>query len=341
MKGSGMEFREPPQQRGSRASSDRIARGLLVGNLLLLMVVIALMIQPRLARREQEEAARVRDVAAKLQAAGALEEAAALYAQYLKLPAAARDTSGGLAYSVAMNYLDSGDYRRALRWLYEAESIGVAPELEDELASRIVECLERLGRHHVAQAALERRVRLDADSGKEAESGEGADVVLARIGSRTIARSEVERALDDLPPQLAAAFAGTEGRRQFLQRFVAEELLWSKARKLGIDSDPEVLRQHEEALRGLAVAHFVETEVVEKIHVDEADLRNYHAAHSERYSQADERGDEVVVPFEDVRSLVERDYRREKVEAAYSELIDSELAVQDVELYPERWGSEN
>ena len=40
------------------------------------------------------------------------------------------------------------------------------------------------------------------------------------------------------------------------------------------------------------------------------------------------------------RPLVERDYRLMKMQSVYDELIDTELATQDVEMYGEKMGRE-
>ncbi|MDX1502167.1 MAG: hypothetical protein R3325_07375, partial [Thermoanaerobaculia bacterium] len=238
-----------------------------------------------------------------------------------------------IAYSLGDTYIKNGQYEKALRWLYEAESWDDG-ELAEEIGPKIVHALERLGRHHAAQTALERRSGL-GEGGERRRAP--TDPVVARIGSREVTRSEVDRALDDLPPQLAQRFQGVEGRREFLRSYVAEELLWEKAQKLEYHDDPEVRRGHEQLLRQLAVARFVEREVLGKIEVDEDDLANFFAAHRERYAPPSKEGEESVPPtLEQVRPAVERDYRLMKTQSATAELIDSELAAAGVELFPER-----
>ena len=89
-------------------------------------------------------------------------------------------------------------------------------------------------------------------------------------------------------------------------------------------------------LKQLAVTRFVEQEVLQQIKVDETDLVNYFEANRDRYQQQADAGGEREVTFEQVRQLVEGDYQMIKMQAAYNELIESELAAQDVELFPER-----
>jgi len=327
-----MELREPPVQ-PTASHVDGLSRGLLVVVLLVLLVLGWVLV----SRSSHEtgspiDAAGIREVAAKLQAAGALDEATLQYERYLEVGRPDRQVWAGIATSLGNNYLEAGRYESALRWYYEAETMG-AGEFNEELAGRIVQTLERLGRSFAAQAALSSRAGLS----ESAVERPADDPVVARIGEDEIRRSEVERALDDLPPELATELASSAGRSRFLERYVADELLWRKALKLEYDRDPEVLRQHDQLLKQLAVARFAEQEILSQIEIDEADLRNHFEANKGRFTPPPKAGEEASEPtFEKVRSAVERDYRLMKMQSAYQSLVDSELAAQDVELFPEK-----
>ena len=326
-----MELREAPRADRSR-EGETLNRWLLVLVVLLLVgTMLWLVFGQASSGRDAGTAERHREVAAKLQAAGALDEAAELYASYLENGAVAVEKRARIAYSLGTNYMQSGQFDKALRWFYETESLG-AGELADELSSRIVHCLERLGRHHAAQAAMESRVQLEADPVRRSDE----DPVVARIGQTEIRRSQVDRALDALPPEIASRFSTPEGREELLRKYVADELLWQKAVKLEYDRDPEVQQRQTEVLKQLAVTRFVEKEVLEQITVDQSDLRNYFEANRARYEQQGVEGEAQEVDFDQVRQVVERDYQMLKMQSAYNDLIDSELSAQDVELFPER-----
>lgn len=328
-----MDLRQPPRV-ADRRSANVTSTWLLI-LILVLLVGLSLwtFLEAGSSGTTQSAAQTHRQVAAKLQAAGALDEAAQLYAAYLRESDAPDDQRARIAYSLGTNYMQSGRYDKALRWFYETEILG-AGDLADELSSRIVHCLERLGRHHAAQAAVESRVQLDPD-GVERPAD---DPVVARVGQTQIHRSEVMRSLDSLPREVASSFSTPAGQQELLRKYVADELLWRKAVKLEYDRDPEVSSRQAELLKQLAVTRFVEKEVLEKILVDEADLQNYFAANRDRYRQNQGEAATEEVSLEQVRQQVERDYRMIKMQSAYGDLIDSELATQDVELYPERMG---
>ena len=325
-----MELRQPPRM-VSNAQPDRRTRGLLWAILVLLLLLCGwVAVRGVSQERDAERVERSRMVASKLLAAGVLDDAATLYGEVLDQSPGLDETAVGMAYSLGKTYLKAGQYEKALRWFYEAELMGPG-DLADEVSSGIVNCLERLGRHHAAQSALDRRVQL-ADVVRPE-----SDTVVAKIGEMEIRLSEVERALDDLPPELAGAFAGAEGRRKFLEKYVADELLWRKASKLEYDRDPEVQRRYDQALRQLAVARFVDQELLRDLQVDETDLRNHYEANRERYQQAAAGGNkDQEITFETARPAVEAEYRMVKLRAAYDEVIASELAAQDVEIYPEK-----
>ncbi len=327
-----MELRQPPSPR-ARPRHDGLVRLLLVLNLLVLSVLaIGLLRTGRTRGEGGARPERDREIASKLKAAGALEEAATLYEQYLAASTAPEETRAKIAYSLGTTFLDRGQYEKALRWFYEAEALG-AGTLSEDVGKKIVHSLERLGRFHAAQAALDARVRLGGDPAARSE----ADPIVAHVAGEDFHRSDVQRALDDLPPELARAFSQPDQRAEFLKKFVADELLWRKARKLEYDDDPEVRRRQESLFRQLVVSRFVEKEVLEKIEVDEADLRNHFEANKARFQTPGRGGEEAPeVTFEQARGAVEQDYRRLKTQSAYSRMIDDELATAEVELFPER-----
>ncbi len=330
-----MELREPPRPPIVQRP-DNVVRSMLAAILLVLLGLVAwTVLRPSSAPDSAPE--RSRELATRLKAAGAIDEAAEHFERYLEDADLAPAERARVAYSLGSTLLEEGDYEGALRWFYEADLTG-SGELSEELGRKIVHTLERLGRFHAAQSALESRVRLE-DASLDPIQRPVGDPVVARIGDETIHRSDVERALDRLPPELARTVRTPADRQEFARQFVAEELLWRKARKLEYDRDEEVLRRHESALKQLAVSRLVEDEVAAKIQVDEADLRNFFAANAARYQRPGGEGGQPQTPtFEQARQVVERDYRMSKMQSGYQELIESELAAAEVQIFAEAMG---
>ena len=68
-------------------------------------------------------------------------------------------------------------------------------------------------------------------------------------------------------------------------------------------------------------------------------MRNYFEANRERYQagQAGQDGQPAAeLTFEQARQAVERDYRLGKMRSAYESMVETELATDAVELFPER-----
>lgn len=327
-----MKLREPPQ--GPVNGKSRLERWLLITNLVILIIVLALLVSGRNRGEGAKNPAATRELASRLKAAGAMQQSTELYEEYLaQADPYSTETRAVVAFSLAKTYLELGAYEKALRWFYEAESLGgVAVE---EIGPKIVHTLERLGRFHAAQAALEARTQRVGNQMQRPVD----DPVVAKIGDDEIFRSEVVRALDDLPPELARNLSESGARQELLNKYVADELMWRKARKLEVDKDPDVLRQHAVMLKQLAIGKLVDTEIVGKLEVDEADLKNFFEVNRSRYEPPANGGAESASKsLAEVRPAVERDYRMGKIQTAYQALLEEEMAASDVELFPENLG---
>jgi len=330
-----MELRAPPKPTQHAPQSSR-GSAVVIVLLLCALAMLAWLLMRDLsgveAKRHSAEADDVRALAGKLKAAGALGEAAKLYERYLETSAADEKIRANIAYSLGDMQSEGGNYEAALRWFYEAERLG-GGGLGDKLSGKIVATLERLGRFHQAQAALDARAGLE--EGETVQRGKD-DAVVATVGKRDIYRSDVERALDDLPPQLAERFSGEKERQEFLRKYVVDELLWRKAKKLAYDNDPEVRRQLEGMMKQVVVGAFIEREVLGKIQVEAADVKTFYDANKERYAEGE--GDKKTIPaFEKVAERVTRDYQTMKMQAAYQKLIEEQLATEDVHINMDAW----
>ena len=92
-------------------------------------------------------------------------------------------------------------------------------------------------------------------------------------------------AIDLLPETIRKKFTTSEGKREFLKQFVAEELFYDKAKRLRLDSEPEIRKQLNYVERQMLVQKVLETDVYKKISMDEQDLQNYFKANQSKYGQ--------------------------------------------------------
>ncbi|MEZ4271011.1 MAG: hypothetical protein R3C68_06135 [Myxococcota bacterium] len=322
-----MELRAPPI--AQRIPCDPWLPRIAVLLVLVLVAIGALIYSSHVETAQDSQPKRLRELASKLKTAGALEQSALMYERYMQHSSVADATRAKIAYSVGQMYLDAGRHNEALRWFYEAESYNTGL-MQEALGKKIVHSLESLGRFHAAQAALQSHVGLN-ESPEVQHPKE--DEVVARIGKDDIYRSDVTRALDDLPVQMQKAFTDNAGKADFLHKYVADELLWRKAQRLEYDTKPEVRRQLQAVLKQLVISRFINDEVLGKINPDASDVQTFYNANLQRYGakDADGKHPNKPKPFEDVKQQVEQDYRSYKFQEAYRRLIDEELATQDVE----------
>lgn len=222
-----------------------------------------------------------RDLAGKLLSAGLRGEAIEQYELYLSEADLPTDRRARITYTLGTLCMEEGNYEEALKWLYQVEMLDPDTELAPEAGSKIVACLERLGRFAQAQYSLEARSGLEKDSGGEFQG----DQVVARIGKDVITKEELDEAIDALPEWARSALEEPAQKAAFLEQYVAEELLHRKAKRLELDKDPSVRRQAERAMRQLMIQKVLEDEIQARVKVSEDDVALYYQAHRDRYAE--------------------------------------------------------
>lgn len=275
-----------------------------------------------LGRAEPARDARDRELGAKLQAAGLLAPALEAYERYLGEPGLPPAERAKVAFSAGELARELGRHERALQHYYAVEIADPGSPLTREVGPKIVAALERLGRVSAADQALASRTARQPQP-------ESASKVIARIGQEQVTLADLDAALATLPPEAAAQWNDKAKKRAFAERYVAEQLLYRKARKLELDRDPTVQKQLEQLGRQLVVSRLVEREVVAGLKIDPKDLENYFKANQARFGKK---------TLADARAEVEHAYRAEKIQAGYQRLVDEALRSGDVELHLEAVG---
>ena len=220
-----------------------------------------------------------RELANKLKGAGLPRQAAQEYEAYLQRARLEPKQLAGLCYSIGKMCMEAGDYEKALAWLYRVELIDPGTSLKPELGSSIVNCLERTGRRSAAEYALAKR----SSGSEEAQRPGGA--VIAEIGSDKVYLEDVNEAFDNLPEWMRKQFDGEKAKAEFAKKYIADELLYRKAKKMELDKDAAIRKQLRMAEREFMVNRVLEGELKEKVKVQEDDLKNFYEAHKADYEQ--------------------------------------------------------
>lgn len=222
-----------------------------------------------------------RELAGRLLAAGLADQAIEQYRRYLEEAHVSPDQHGQIAYTIGKLCMDRGRYEEALSWLYQVEILKPQTELAAETGSKIVACLERLGKYTQADYALQARASPSTEKASSLDSGP----IVARIGKDTIPAEEVLEALNTLPDWMRESLRDPAKKEEFLKEYVAEELLFRKAKKLELDKDPQIRLQADRALRQLLIRKILENEVRDKVRISDEDIDLYSRAHRDRYQE--------------------------------------------------------
>lgn len=204
------------------------------------------------------------------------QEAILAFKEYMGECPAKKEERAQLFFRIGSIYMNLGKYERALANFYKAELLDEG--LSSELSPRIVEALEKLGYTTQAQYELKKRVSL-----KEPKESKQARVV-ARVGEREIRESEIDELLKDIPEEVRNLY-GKNNREMFIREFVKEEALFRKAKRLGLDKDPEIRKKIEALTRTILAGSLLKREVSDKIKIKDSELKLYYEAHKEEFAR--------------------------------------------------------
>lgn len=282
-----------------------------------------------------------REVASKLAAAGVKGEAARYYERYLADASIPAEKRAAVALALAKLLKDEGRLEEALGWLYQVEGWGPNTPHAKEAGPLVVELLEKLGKTQAAQTALDARASLQKPATSSSTSSTTSStassttgVPIAQLGDEVLTSADLDDALEGLPPALRAQLKAPEQKRRFLEQFVAQELLYRKALKRGIDKEPALRKQVVALEKQLTIARLLDAEL-EGVKSTETDLQNLYTAQAEQFKTSDGK----LLPFEQVRPQVEAAWRMQQLESRSQRMLQEAQAAQEVRLFPEALGA--
>ena len=210
---------------------------------------------------------------------GLEREAITAYEKFLEIADAPGEERAKIVYRIGSLYMDIGEYEKSLANLYRVELEHPNTELAADVGQKIVACLERLEMTSQAQYELESRTAIQSNP----ETVRPGGTVIARIGKDEITVGEIDAALNSLPEWVRKEYESNAAKLEFARQYVANELLYRKAKRLGLDQTPEIRLKIAESIKNLMVRQVIEAELQETVEITPADVQLYYNANLDKY----------------------------------------------------------
>jgi hypothetical protein len=332
-----LNFELPSKQTGN---SDRLSKTLIW---LLLIIVIAVTVniiislkKPDLFPSRQNSSGLAADqqkqLALKLENQGLLESSVLAWKQYLKKAELDDKDSALIWYRIGKLFQDNNEFENALDSYYRSESFAAVDAISAEIAIRIQECLESMGKFSAMRYELSDRVNMKQSD----DTTDASDTVIAEIGTQKITTADLDRRMEGridqqiklmapyLPDEernkqketMHKQFSNSSSRMMYLNQFVAEAVLYRKARESKLTEDPMVRDLLNDQERSLLARLVLEKEYDNRINITLSDLETYYAANKEEFKK-----DDKEQAFDAVKNDVYRTLRTKKEQEIQQQLL--------------------
>jgi tetratricopeptide (TPR) repeat protein len=303
------------------------------------------------------EADQQKNLALKLEKQGLFNASADAWKEYLQVAQTDDKETALIWYRIGKLFQDNNAWENALASYYRSERIAPVDSIASEIAIRIQECLESMGKFAAMRHELIDRVSMDP-TGNDSES---KDKILAEIGTEKISAADLDRHIEanieqqmrlmapTLPEDerlkqketLLKQMSSPDTRKMFLNQYIVEEILYRKARQDNLTKDPQVrdLIQHQE--RSLLSRLFLEKEYENRINITLSDLKTYFEANKDKFQT-----DDKEVTFDNVQNEVYQTLRSQKEKEIQQQLLaklkdDFDVVIHQSALLPEEPSKNN
>jgi len=288
-------------QKKSRGSAAGVFTTLVLVTLVVLMVVdLVVTLSSRrggsAAATQGLSAEQVKDLASKLAQRNLYEQAAAAWQDYLAAAGLAGPERARIHFQIGVLLQKASLYGQAIDHFYRSEAAAKVSELGPQINAHVKECFESLGEFSALRYEL-----MDRTSVNPSQSAGGK--VVAEIGAEKITESQLDALIEEnIENQLAPmkAFMTTEqfneqkkraleqsrspqAKQEFLQGWLAQEILYRQALQDELSDKPEVKRLMHELKRGALSQQLMNEQLASRIHVTDSDLQTYYTAKKDQY----------------------------------------------------------
>jgi peptidyl-prolyl cis-trans isomerase C len=241
-------------------------------------------------------AGQIKQLATKLSQRNLHGEAAKVWRDYLASANLTVAERAKALFQAGTSLEQAGLYGEAIEYYYRSETVASLDELAPQINAHIRSCFERIGKFSALRYELMDRTGM----GKSAAAGGEA---VAEIGAEKITSADLDAIIENsVENQLSpmAAFMTAEqmneqkkkmldeyrapkARVQFLQSWLAQEILYREALEDHLSGKPEIKRLLDELTRGVLSRQLMNQQLASKINITETDLETYYAANKTKF----------------------------------------------------------
>jgi tetratricopeptide (TPR) repeat protein len=265
---------------------------------------------------------------------GLYEAAAQEYLDYLNNYDVDANRRANTYYTIGNIYFERlNDYEQALTYFFKVKYLYPESALQGEIGKKIVNCLERLNKTTDALRMVEQEAALDKESVKENLPGK----VLAEIGSRKITQGDLDFEISKLPEYVQQQFQDKQHKKEYLQQYILQELLYDKAKRQQLDKDKSVIEGTFRAQKALMAEKILQAELQDKVKIEPSDVELFYMAHKDRYTEKNDKGEVVrQKEFQEVQQQVAQDLAMDRQQQAYQQLLGQLMKADNVKIYEDR-----
>jgi len=265
---------------------------------------------------------------------GLYQAAAHEYLEYLNNYEIDPSRQANTYYTIANIYFERiNDYEKALEFFFKVKYLYPESNLQGDVGKKIVNCLERLQKSTDAARVFEQEAALDKSTVGEHKSG----AILAEIGSRQITQGDLDFEIRKLPVYLQEQFKDKNKKKEFLQQYLLQELLYDSAKRQELDKDKDVIEGTFRAQKALMAEKILQDELKDQVKIEPADGELVYLAHKDRYVEKDDEGKVVrQKEFNEVRDQTAQDLAMDRQQQAYQKLLARLMTAENVKVYEDR-----
>jgi peptidyl-prolyl cis-trans isomerase C len=116
-----------------------------------------------------------------------------------------------------------------------------------------------------------------------AQKKESDKPFLAKVNNKTITNQDFMDKLETLPEWARARFKSAQGKREFLDEIIKEEILYQEAIKIGLDKEETFKERVEEFKRMTIVSTLLKREIEEKAAITDNEVREFYDKHRDNF----------------------------------------------------------